>query len=182
MKGLIILANGFEETEAIATIDILRRANIDLLLTGVTSLEVMSAHDIKIYADKKLSEVDYESFDFLVIPGGKAVFDILDKSFEVSELIASFANFGKLIAAICAAPSQIGKLGYLEKREYTCFPGCNNSIIGGKYSPKKEVVIDGNFITAKAMGYTNEFALEIVEYLKGKNERKKIEDSIHGRI
>lgn len=180
MKGLIILADGFEDVEAIGTIDILRRSGIEIKTCAISSINIVTSHNIKIEADCLLKDLE-EEYDFLVIPGGRAVSTILDKSKEIDELIKEFAKKNKLIAAICAAPSLVGKLGYLKNKEFTCFPGFEDKVIDGKYSSNKGVVVSGNFITSKAMGYTNDFALSIVEFLQGKKQREKIANSIIGK-
>lgn len=167
MKGLMILANGFEDIEGIATIDILKRAKIDITLAALgNSKEITTSNNNTLTFPTLLKDVDYHQFDFLIIPGGPAVFKVLDKSALVSEIITDFCEQHKLVCAICAAPSLIGKLGYLKDIEYTCFPNCNENIIGGILLDKP-VVHDQNFITARSMYYACDFALEIVLTLKG---------------
>ncbi|MFY9422428.1 MAG: DJ-1 family glyoxalase III [Bacilli bacterium] len=179
MKGLVIIADGFEDTEAIATIDVLKRSKLEITTASFDSLEVTSAFNLKVKADKLMKDVREEEYDFLVIPGGRAVFNVLDKKKEVSDLIVKFAESGRLVAAICAAPMLIGKLGLLKERKYTCFPTCEEGI-EGILQQKKGVVRDGNIITAKAMAYSLDFALEIVEYLQGDKQREAVNKNIRG--
>ena len=110
MKGIVILGNGFEDTEAIATIDVLKRSKMEIVTAAFDSLEVVSQYGMKVKADMFLNDVKEGDFDFLVIPGGRAVYEVLNKSEKVSDLIKEFNQSNKLIAAICAGPSQIGKL------------------------------------------------------------------------
>ncbi|NLD26523.1 MAG: DJ-1/PfpI family protein [Acholeplasmataceae bacterium] len=180
MKGLVILGNGFEDTEAIATIDVLKRSRLEIVTAAFDSLEVVSKYNLKVQADMLIKDVRSKDYDFLVIPGGRAVFSVLDKKEEVTNLIREFHKANKLVASICAGPSQVGKLGLFKNHQYTCFPGCEGGITEGKYCPEKGVIVDGNFITAKAMAYALDFALAIVEYLQGKKERELVEKSIHG--
>lgn len=183
MKGLIILANGFEDTEALATIDVLKRSKLQIDKVSLQdTLDIVSQYDLKIKADFLLKDINPNDYDFLVIPGGRAVSLVLDKSKELETLIHNFVSRNKLIAAICAGPSQVGKLGYYQNEKYTCFPGTENKIIGGKYLANKGVVRSGNFITAKAMAYSIEFGLEIVEYLQGKTQRTAVSRSVHGEL
>ena len=175
-KGLILLNNGFEDVEAIATIDVLRRAGVGLDLVSLDDTMITTQTGISLKSEKLLKDVKIDDYDFLVIPGGQAVFKYLHKRNEVSKLIDKFAKSGKLIATICAAPSLVGKLGYFKDKKYTCFPGCEEGIVG-KYTGKG-VEVSGNFITGKSMAYTIEFALEVVKYLLGKEKAKQVENSI----
>jgi 4-methyl-5(b-hydroxyethyl)-thiazole monophosphate biosynthesis len=179
MKGIIILADGFEDTEALATIDVLKRSKLQVNTVSFDSLTVTSQYNLEVKANMLFKDLKVEDYDFLVIPGGRAVFNVLDKKEELSDLIKSFLDDKKLVAAICAGPSQIGKLGYFKKRSFTCFPGVEENI-EGKFQTKKGVVRDGNLITAKAMAYTFDFALEIIEYLQGKRQREAIYKNIRG--
>ena len=180
MKGLMILANGFEDVEAIATIDVLKRAHVNLTLANLhKSNEVTTSSNNKFVVETNLKELDYTSFDFLVLPGGKAVFNELDKSKLVEEIVKHFCDNKKLVCAICAAPLLIGKHGYFKDLEYTCFPGCNETITEGSLSDKP-VVVSNNYITARSMYYTCDFALEIVSMVKGNERAIEIAKQIKG--
>lgn len=181
MKGLMILANGFEDTEALATLDVLRRAKLEVDTVSVTETKrILTQTNIYIETDKLLSEVDYSSYDFLVVPGGKAVFSVLDKIDEVSNVITHFVNENKLATFICAAPHLVGKLGLLKDKNYTCFPNCNDRIIGGTYLNNSSLVVDKNIITCRSMAYSIDFGLAIIEHLLGKNQKEIVERSIKG--
>lgn len=182
MKGLIILADGFEDVEAIAVIDILKRADIaiDKICLNDTK-KVTTSSNLDIVLSKSLKEINYKEYDFLVLPGGKATFNYLDKSYDVARIVEYFCEHKLLTCAICAAPMIIGKLGYLKDKEYTVFPGCGEKIIHGKLS-LDPVVKDKNIITARSMYYANDFALEIVETIKGKEKRIEIEKQIKGLL
>lgn len=176
-KGLILLANGFEDTEAITTIDILRRAKIQIDLVSVSdSLEILTQSKLNIKAEKLLKECDLDEYDFLVIPGGKAVYSTLSKLEVVNDVILEFNRNKRLIASICAAPSIPGKLGLFKDLEYTCYP---TSEVGveGKYS-SKGIEVHKNYITAKSMAYTVEFGLEIVKYLLGSTAKEEVYQAI----
>ena len=180
MKGLMILANGFEDVEAIAIIDVLKRAHVNLTLTNLHKTnEVISSSNNRLVVETNLKEVDYTSFDFLVLPGGKAVFNELEKSKLVEEIVKHFCDNKKLVCAICAAPLLIGKHGYFKDLEYACFPGCNESILEGTLSDKP-VVVANNFVTARSMYYTCDFALTIVSLVKGNERAIEIAKQIKG--
>ena len=182
MKGLMIFTNYFEDVEGIATVDILRRANIDLDCVSLhDNKQVLTAHQNKMLFDKSLNEVDYYNYDFLVIPGGPAVFKELHQDKLVEKIIKHYCDNKKLVCAICAAPSLIGKHGYFDNQEYTVFPGCEGPITKGIKTDKPVVVLD-NFILAKSMYYANDFALEIVRRIKGDDVYNQISNSIKGII
>lgn len=178
-KGLILLADGFEQVEALETSDVLQRTHkIEVTLASISgSLEVASSHGLIVKADALLSELDPKDYDFLVLPGGKVGVDNLDASPLVHKTIESFAKEGKLIAAICAAPSILGKMGLLDHKKYTCFPGFQEG--KGEYLDVPSVK-DGALITGHSMGYTLPFAETIVRYFYGMEGQKAIASGIYG--
>lgn len=180
MKGMMIFADGFEAVEGIATVDVLRRAglSLDLISMNVTK-EVMSSSQVMMTMDMTIDSVDYTSYDFLILPGGPAVFQVLDGSYLIAKIISWFCNHKKLVCAICAAPSLLGKLGYLREKHYTVFPGCGDKIVHGTLSDDP-VVVDGNIITARSMYYTCDFALKIISSLLGDEQACQIKKQIQG--
>lgn len=181
MKGLFVLGNGFEDTEAIATIDILRRAKLELDLASMhDDLEVTSQTGIKVTASMLFKNANFKDYDFLVIPGGRAVFNVLDHSEKLSEIVREFAKENKLVAAICAGPTQVGKLGLYENHTFTCFPTTEDKITKGTLKQDEGVIVSGNFITAKAMAYSIDFGLAIVEYLLGKEKKEQVRKAAYG--
>ena len=180
MKGLMILANGFEDVEAIATIDVLKRAHVNLTCATLHSKnEITTAQNNRVVFETSLKDVDYSCYDFLILPGGQAVFKELDKNKLVEEVVKHFCDNKKLVCAICAAPLLIGKHGYFKDLEYACFPGCNESITEGTLS-ENPLVHSGNFITARSMYYSCDFALEIVSTVKGNERALEIAKQIKG--
>lgn len=181
MNCLTILVNGFEDSEAITTIDVLRRAKIDVCVCTIYQDKIVkSAHGFKVIVDNLVKEVDYTKFDMLLLPGGPAVFKELHQLEIISLIILDFAKKNKIIASICAAPSLVGKLGLFEGRKYTCFPGCDGPITKG-INTNKEVVVDGNYITARSMYYSADFALAIIEKALGSSSAKAIKNQIQGK-
>ncbi|MBO5059296.1 MAG: DJ-1/PfpI family protein [Clostridia bacterium] len=163
----VLLADGFEDIEALEPVDILRRAEIEVKTVGIAGKSVTSAHDITVSADITIDEVLKEDMTMLVLPGGSGHVN-LDASSEVHALISYAAENEIYIAAICASPSIIGKLGLLEGRKYTCFPGFEQFAAGGIFSEEK-AVLDGKFLTAKGAGAASDFGFKMVEIFKGKD-------------
>lgn len=179
MTGLMILANGFEDVEGLATIDILRRAKVNLTCVTLKNTTITTAHRNKIVFDKSIKDVDYKKYDFLILPGGAAVFNELNSSAIVEQIVKYFCDNEKLVCAICAAPLLIGKYGYFKDLEYTCFPGCESQISAG-IRVDKPLVYCKNYLTARSMYYACDFALEIVSLVKGTDIAIEIAKQIKG--
>ena len=167
----LFLDNGFEEIEALTTVDLLRRANVPVTTISVTGKPmVMGAHDIPVQADGLIDDVDFSDAETLILPGGPTH---LDNCAELCDLLVKHNEEGKLIAAICAAPSVLGKLGILKGKTATCYPGFESflgeSYIGGL------VVESKNIITAKGPGLSSDFAFCLIEKLAGSD----IADSVY---
>ena len=173
----MFLADGFEEVEALAPLDILRRANADIVSVGVTGDYIKGAHDIVVKADIALSDVEKEKIDALILPGGLGGTNNMDNSSEVKNLVQYAADNKKLVCAICAAPSILGKMGLLEGKEATCYPGFEDTFKGGKYV-KQSVVRCDNFITSDGMGSAYKFGFEITSALFGNEVAEKIKEQI----
>lgn len=160
------MADGCEEIEGLTVVDIVRRAKMDITMISVNGKrEVTSSHGVTFLADAVAEEVDYGALDGIVLPGGMpGTLHLLDHA-AVNEVIKKFAGEGKLVAAICAAPSVLGAAGILEGRRATCHPGFEEKLTGAATS-EDAVVVDGNIITSRGMGTAIPFALEIVRYLR----------------
>ncbi|MEM5794173.1 MAG: DJ-1/PfpI family protein [Candidatus Aenigmatarchaeota archaeon] len=171
MKILVPLAEGFEEIEAFAIIDILRRAGIKVDTVGVVGTVIKSARGISVMADKRLDEINPEDYDGIVLPGGNPGYINLGKSQKIIEIIKNFDEKNKLIAAICASPSILAKAGVLEDKEATIYPGMEKEL---PHPREGRVVVDKNVITSQAPGTAIEFALKIVEKLLGKEKAMQL--------
>ena len=170
----VMLADGFEETEAIEPIDILRRGGVEVKTVGVKGKTVTSSHGITVIADIEITEVVPEEMEMLMLPGG-AGHEILDASNEVHALINYAVANGIYISAICAAPSIIGKKMILENKKATCFPGYEKYLYGANVIEEK-AVIDGKIITAKGAGAASDFGFLMLEVLKDKETSGKIRE------
>ena len=168
----VLLAEGFEEIEALEPVDIMRRAGLEVATVGIAGKTVRGSHGISVNADMELDGVDPGKMDVLVLPGGPG-HELLDASNEVHYLINTAHANGKYIAAICAAPSVIGKKGLLRDKNATCFPGYEDYLYGAKITDEKAVV-DGKFITARGAGAAAEFGFAIVTELCGAEAAQKL--------
>lgn len=174
MKVYLHLAEGFEEIEALGVVDVLRRANIVIETVSITGKkEVTGSHDIIIIADRLFEEADYDQVDMIVFPGGMPGAENLEKHEGLMEKIKEFNHQDKWIAAICAAPKILGKLGILKNKIATCYPGYEIELKGAQisYNP---VVQSGKIITSRGPGTTILFALKIVEVLNGSDIADKL--------
>ncbi|HHX31973.1 MAG TPA: DJ-1/PfpI family protein [Bacteroidales bacterium] len=177
-KVALFLAKGFEEIEALGTVDILRRAQIDIITVSTTDNNVVNgAHNIPVTADKTFNEVDFTSIDMLILPGGMPGAKNLNEHDDLKNLISDFNSKGKLIAAICAAPMVLGGLGFLDGKRATCYPGFEPELIGAKITGES-VVVDENIITGKGPAFVFDFALRLVEQLLGIRDRQEVQKGL----
>ena len=167
MKVLLHLADGFEEIEALSTLDILRRADIDTTTVSIMGrIEVKSSRGVIIQADKVFSDINYQEFDMIILPGGPGT-ALLDQHDELKNQLKNYASKDKWIAAICAAPSVLGKLNLLNGKRAVCYPGYEDDLLGAQVSLNDKVLVDGKFITSRGPGTSFDFAFKVVETLKG---------------
>lgn len=160
----IFMADGCEEIEGLTVVDIVRRAKMEIVMISITGKrEVTSSHQVTFLTDALAAEADYDTLDGIVLPGGMPGTLNLQADETVNKVIRQFAAEGKLVCAICAAPSVLGAAGILEGKCATCHPGFEEKLTGARVE-EKEVVVDGNVITSRGMGTAIPFALEIVRY------------------
>lgn len=162
----MFFAPGFEETEAIASLDVIRRAGIDVRSVGVGSRHITGAHKISVNCDMDTEQATLTGLDGVILPGGMPGTLNLENSERVAEALEFCSSQGKLVAAICAAPMIPGKRGMLKGKSAVCYPGFEK-YLEGAFVSDKYVVTDGNVITAKGMGSAVEFGLAIAAYFKG---------------
>ena len=176
-KVAVILADGFEEVEAIAIIDVLRRAGIDVVAAGLHDGHITSTHKVKIIPDTVIDTVKADDFDMLVLPGGQPGSDNLNADARVIALIKSFSQKGKLTGAICAAPFVLGNAGVLAGKRATSYPSYKDKLGGATYE-EKTVVEDGNVLTSRGAGTALAFGLAIVARLVGAEKAQKIKEAM----
>ncbi len=169
----MFIAEGFEETEALATLDMLRRAEIDIKTVGVGNSEITGTHGINVKTDTEDKMIDFTECDGIILPGGMPGTENL----YASETVIAFVKFcfenRKLIASICAAPIIPGRLGLLNGKRVVCYPGFENCLIGADIVNAKSVT-DDIFITAKGAGCVFEFSHKLIEYICNKNTADRI--------
>jgi 4-methyl-5(b-hydroxyethyl)-thiazole monophosphate biosynthesis len=167
----VFLGEGFEEIEAIAPLDILRRAGIKAVTVSMTSDHlVQGGHGLAVNADILLEQIDFESLEMLVLPGGGGGVASIAKTPAAMDLILRTWKADKMIGAICAAPSLLAALNVLDGKRVVCYPTVSAEVgaAGGKLQPELSVVVDNNLITGIAAGASIEFGLELVAALKGR--------------
>lgn len=176
----VFLADGFEIIEALAPVDMLRRAKIDVKTVGVSSEIVNSSCGVGVKCDMTIDEFDFYDVEAVVLPGGMPGTLNLENSSAVQKVIDNANNTNAFICAICAAPSILGHKGLLSGKKAVCFPGFENSLEGSEQC-REYVVTDGKFITAKGAGVCIEFGLEIVKQLRNEELANEIRKSIQSR-
>lgn len=169
----LFLAEGFEEVEALAPLDLLRRAGLSVKTVGVGTKTVTGAHGISVVADLADTEYADDAPEMIFLPGGMPGTLNLAASEVVQNAIATAVRTNAYLAAICAAPSILGDLGLLRGKEAICYPGFEDRLVGATLS-KKRVVRDGKILTAAGMGVAVEFGLAIVEALLGKDKAEEL--------
>ena len=177
-KVALFLVEGFEEIEAMAPIDLMRRAGITVDTVSITKEKnVISSRGVTVLTDKVIDEINFEEYEMIVLPGGPGT-DNYMKSDKLREKLKEF-SIEKKVAAICAAPTILSALGLLKGKKAVCFPSCESEIIkDGAILEVKNVVKDGNIITGRAAGTAIDFALEIVKELVGEEKAEKIANQI----
>jgi 4-methyl-5(b-hydroxyethyl)-thiazole monophosphate biosynthesis len=172
---LLLLADGFEETEAITVVDVLRRAGIGVDMTGLTGNIVTSMNGVRIHADTRFMDLEADKYDGLVLPGGSDAVDTIMAHTTAMNIIDRFAKSGKFIGAICIGPKILVKLGALKDKRATIYPGFEK-LLDRPRSDK--VVVDGNIMTSQGPGTAMEFALRIVEQFAGKAASAKVKQNL----
>lgn len=180
MKGLILLADGFEDTEGITTRDILMRGGLIVETASISnSNEVITSHKLKLKTDVLLKDINLNDYLFLILPGGLKGVENLSNSDLVKNAIKYFFDNKKDVYAICAAPSILGKMGYLDNKPFTCYPGFEKGI-KGKYTGEGVTITDNHIITGKAMAYSIDFALEILRKVLGVDSYNHVKQTSKG--
>lgn len=174
----LFLADGFEEIEALCVLDFLRRAGVETKTVGISGKTATGSHKIPVICDIEASSLTgNEDFDMIILPGGLPGATNLDESPLVNKFIEKAVSQDKFIAAICAAPFILGKRGILNGKRACCYPGFEKELIGATVVDDG-CVRDGKIITARAMGKSHDFALEIIEALCGRETRDNLAKSV----
>lgn len=175
MNALVPLAEGFEEIEAMTVVDVLRRAGIKVTTAGLPGTIVEGSRNVKVLADTKLEDVVEKDYDAVILVGGSPGYTNLSKSQKVKKIIGELHRDGKLVAAICGAPTVLAEAGILTNVKATCYPGLE------KYIPKprnERLLVEGNVITSQGPATAMEFSLKLVEHLAGKETMKNVKEQL----
>lgn len=174
----IFLAPGFEEAEALVPGDLLRRAGVEVALAALEGELVTGGHGITVKADLTLEQVELDRAEMLILPGGGVGVRNLGDSPVVEALIRGAAERNIPLAAICAAPSLLGRWGLLEGREAVCYPGWEDQLTGAEVKGENQVVESGSILTGRAAGAAFDFGLALIRKLRGAEEEEKVRHGI----
>ncbi|NLT15040.1 MAG: DJ-1/PfpI family protein [Clostridiales bacterium] len=173
----VLLGTGFEEIEAVAPVNLMRRAEIDVRFVGIDGDLIAGRSGIGVRADVRIEEIRLDEMEMIVLPGGGGV-DSIGASAPAVTAIKYAYEHQKYIAAICAAPTLLGKLELLNGVTAVCYPGMEGGMTGARWAGNVKTVQDGRFIFGQAPGAAIDFGLKLVEVLKGKAAAKKVSDAI----
>lgn len=176
MKVLCILTDGFEELEAVGTIALLRRAGIEIDVCAIDATTACGRFQISLNNLKNLDTIESNDYDALFLPGGPH-YQKLEENEQTMNILASFIKANKIVSCICAAPTILGRKGYLKDRKYTCYTSMNEDF-GGTYIDEY-AVCDGNLITGRSAAAVIDFSFLIIEKLLGKEKSEEVKQSIY---
>lgn len=178
-RALISLADGVEDIECVTLIDVLRRAEVEVVVASIEGRRMITcARGTRLTADTMLVDVLAQDFDLIVLPGGMPGAQHLAEHEPLAEKVCEQAKAGKLFAAICAAPAlALQQYGVLKQRRMTCYPAFSDRLSGCTFVDQP-VVVDGNCITSQGPGTAMEFALTLVEQLQGKGKRREVAEAM----
>lgn len=179
-KVYIFLADGFEDIEGLTVVDLMRRAEVEIETVSIKDTrEVTTSRGVPLLTDRIFQETDFSDADMLVIPGGMPGTKYLGEFEPLTKLLKSFCEKGGRVAAICAAPSVLAKLGLLEGRRATSYPSFMEMLAGaGAIVSEDSVVVDGNVTTSRGMGTAMDFGLSLVAQLAGQEKADQVAESI----
>ena len=175
----ILLGTGFEESEALVPADLLRRAGVEVQLVGIGGTRVTGAHGITVAADRVLDGLDADRLAMLVLPGGMGGVEAIQADLRAQALIQRCYDEGCWMAAICAAPTILANMGFLDRRRAVCYPGMEELMGSAVVQEGAPVVVDGHIITAEAAGSAFPFGLKLVEVLKGADAARQVAHAVH---
>lgn len=174
----MLLGTGFEETEAIAPLDLLRRAGVSVMTVGVNGKIVKGGHGIGIETDIELGEMDLTQLEMIILPGGLGGVASVRASKEAMEVLRFAHENEKFVAAICAGPTVLADLGITDHKKATCYPGCESGMGCADMVSGAACIRDGNLITGTSAGCAIPFGLALISALKGKSAAKAVADQI----
>ena len=174
----MLLGTGFEETEAIAPLDLLRRAGVEVLTVGLNGKTIYGGHGIGVEADITIDQMDLTTLDMIILPGGLGGVASIRASQAAMDAIAFAWENDRFVAAICAGPTVLADLGITAGRQATCYPGCEEGMGSAKMVPDAPCVRDGKLITGTSAGCAIPFGLMLIDALKGEETAKTVKSQI----
>ena len=174
----MLLGTGFEETEAIAPLDLLRRAGVEVLTVGLNGKTIYGGHGIGVEADITVQQMDLTNLEMIILPGGLGGVASIRACKAAMDAVAFAWENHRFVAAICAGPTVLADLGITAGRQATCYPGCESGMGSAKMIPDAPCVRDGNLITGTSAGCAIPFGLMLIEALKGEDAAKAVKDQI----
>lgn len=174
----MMLGTGFEVTEAMVPLVMMRRAGIDVCTVGINGKTVYGSRDIGIVADMELGEMDLTNLEGIILPGGLGGVASIKASQSALDAVTFAFNNNKLVAAICAGPTVLAQLGITDGKRATCYPGCEEQMGSAVMVPDAAAVTDGNVITGTSAGCAIPFALQLITALKGKEAADNVAQQI----
>ena len=177
----VLLGEGFEEAEALVPVDLLRRAGVAVKLVALKGTAVTGGHAITVSCDCALQDVDEQGAKMIVLPGGLGGVEAISADERALGLVQRCADRGAYIAAICAAPTILARLGLLDRRKAVVYPGMEDQMLSAVVQPGKAVVVDGHLITGEAAGSAFDFGLKLVETLTDKETAEAVRAGVHYR-
>lgn len=174
----IILGKGFEEVEAVAPMDILRRGGVDAAFAGIGGKTVSGTHSIQITADTTVEKIDLAKTDMLIIPGGMGGVESIEGSKAAMELVKKAYEKGIPLGAICAGPRVLGRVGALKGKHAVCYPGMDSQMGGALIDNSRMACTDGNIVTGRGPGAAISFGLEVLKFLRGEKAAEQVAEGM----
>ena len=174
----MLLGTGFEETEAIAPLDLLRRAGVEVLTVGITGKTICGGHGISVKADIAVEEMDLTNMEMIILPGGLGGVASARASKKAMDALRFAWENNKFVAAICAGPTVLADLGITDGKQATCYPGCESGMGNANITPNVPCVRDGKLITGTSAGCAIPFGLALVEALQGEAAANAVKEQI----
>jgi 4-methyl-5(b-hydroxyethyl)-thiazole monophosphate biosynthesis len=181
MKLVVPLVEGFEEIEFSTIVDILRRAEIDVIIAGLKEGLIEGGHKVRVMPDASIDEITVDDFDGIVLPGGRPGFVNLGEDERVLNLVREMERAGKYVAALCGAPLVLAKAGIMKSKRATIHPSLKEQLTRAQYMEER-VVVDGKLITSQGPGTAMEFAMKLVEVLSGEGKMKEINAAVLAKL
>ena len=175
----ILLGEGFEEIEAVAPFDILKRGGVDTKFAGVKGIEVMGAHGVAYKAHCLVSDVDLADAEMVVVPGGMGGVECIEASAEAMALVKKAYDMGIEVAAICAGPRVLSKLGILKGKRAVCYPGMEDQMDAGEMTQESPAIRDDKLTTGRGPGAALDFGYALLQVLRGKDVADKVAGDMH---